>query len=483
MLFRRLLSDVGGSVLIESLLYQHFQEYSKQYAKIELYEMPNALQFNDFQTMLKFQVYLESIAQNPQPLRTQLNLPRQISSVEQIEKRFPELVERECEVEYAEFKKSALCSEISIKETWEWEADASHWDLLRQQFSELSNGKASNREERLQALDALDSKRRVAIDAFARQQMIDAMPDKILAALEKTPMRKAKVSLRTQGGQFPFSGVNDRAALISLLKNAPLSEEGTPLLDPQDSGNPLYRFSGDTEHVYRIKVIHRDEEKRIMHFAECLADGTLDLLLTRRLEDAYPEARKKNSSYFQMDKGGWKPLKEVKDQVARYCFSDLLRAIEESYKAFNGTLPGNAGELPLVFYSNYRLFSHMEETKRCLQGGAAVENRSPLTDQWQLKKTERQIARSDTLSFPKEEMFALPSDQWSAIQLGAGGALAFYKVIEQAAGNEMPSDQIKQGHEILSLDARKQLMQELIALIDQKKAIDLKHDLIQFGSD
>jgi hypothetical protein len=141
MLFRRLFSDVGGSVLIDSLLYQHFQEYSRQYAKIELYEMPNALQFNDFQTMLKFQVYLESIAQNPQPLktRTRLNLPRQISSVEQMEKLYPELVEQECEVEYAEFKKSALATEISIKETWEWEGDGAHWDLLRQQFSELKD--------------------------------------------------------------------------------------------------------------------------------------------------------------------------------------------------------------------------------------------------------------------------------------------------------------------------------------------------------
>src|SRR6202034_3324016 len=37
MLFRRLFADVGGSVLIDSLPYQQFQQFSRHHAKLELY--------------------------------------------------------------------------------------------------------------------------------------------------------------------------------------------------------------------------------------------------------------------------------------------------------------------------------------------------------------------------------------------------------------------------------------------------------------
>jgi hypothetical protein len=495
MLFRRLFADVGGSVLIDSLAFQHFQEYSKQRATVALYELPDAMHLNDFQTLLKFQLYLESIALHPQSLRTNLGLPRETVSLEQMEKRCPELVERECEVEYSEVRKSLLASEISLKETWEWESSDANWVLLQKQFSELSDCKAANPEERFLALDALDSKRRVAIDSFARLQMIDALPQKIYEALDKAALQKTKVSLRAQspgtsgsqsgqpGGGFVFSGIQDRTPLFSTLENAPLSEEGAPL---GDTGDPLYCFSGDREHFYRIKVLHRDEAKRVLDFSKSLSDGTLDLLLTRYLEEGYPEARKKNPGYYQTEKGGWKPLKEVKDSVGRFLFADLLKSIEDSYKSQAGTLPGKAGELPLVFYPNYRFLLHMEQVKAHLQrdardsawvANAEEEKHDSLLHQFLLKKSQRTIARSDSLAFSKEEMFTLGADQWSGIKLGARGALGFFKVIEHTQSAQLSPDQIKQGHEILSLDARKQLMMELITLMDQKKAIDITQQL------
>lgn len=476
MLFRRLFADVGSSVLVDSLFYQQFQQYSEQCAKIELYELPEALHFNDFQSMLKFQIYLESIALHPQRAQKESMLPRELCSIEQIEKRCPEIVERACEVEYAEVLKSMLCSEIGLKETWEWECVDGNWQRLQKQFSELSTSQAVNRQERLNALDALDNKRRVAIDAYARQLMIDAMPHKIDEALAQAPMHKEKVSLRIEGGKLAFIGV-DRTALIAHLKNAPLSEEGAPLVNADD---PLFRVTGDNEHFYRIKVLSREETPYIMRFSECLADGTLDGLLNRRLEASYADARKKSPTYFQGDKGAWKPLKEVKDAVGRYVFSDVLKGIEETYKTYLGALPGTAGELPFIFYSNYRLLSHMEEAKRCLQSNpndsAWIKNgeNTSLADQWLLNKTDRMVARSDSIALPKEEMFHMQLEQWSATQLGMKGGLAFYKVVEQAAGTDVSSEQVNEGHEILVQDARKQLMQELIVLIDQKQAIDIK---------
>jgi GcvH upstream region-like protein len=459
LLFKQLLADVGASVRVDPLFTEQFHAYSEQNATIALYELPRPLQFTDFQTLLKFQIYIESIAAHPQ--KAKLDLPREVASLDVIERRFSELVQRECEVEYAEVQKSALAADLSIKETWEWEASDAHWPLIQIEFVELKGTNAATRQERLKALDALDPKRRLAIDTWARGRILDAQPQKIAAALEGASKRTAKVSLRALGGQLPFCGVQDRSELISLLTS---QEEFT--------------FSGDQEHFYRIHVLQREEAKRILSFQESLSDGTLDLLLNRRLEEVYPEARKKNPGYYQSEKSGWKPLKEVKDQVGRYLFSDMLKAIEECYQAQVGPLPGKTGELPLIFYCNYRLFSHMRDAERAIQKSEDVSNwvgeGNSLVDQWLLKKSERTVKRSDGLVLPKEEIFHLRSGEWSPIQLDEGGFLAFYQVLQQSAAGTSPSDAVQQGQELLARDARGHLMEALISQVREKKALDMQ---------
>lgn len=459
LLFRHLLADVGASVRADPLFIQQFHAYSEQNATIALYELPHPLQFSDFQTLLKFQLYVECIAAHPQ--KTRLDLPREIAPLEVIEKRFSGLVQRECEVEYTEVQKSVLAADLSIKETWEWEASDANWSALQGEFAELKEVSAATKRERLKALDGLDPKKRLAIDTWARSRILDAQPHRIAAALDSAPKRTAKVSLRAEGGQLPFSGVQDSSELLSLLSS---QEEIT--------------FSGDQEHVYRIHVLQRENAQRILTFQESLADGTLDLLLNRRLEEVYPEARKKNPGYYQSEKSGWKPLKEVKDPIGRYLFSDLLKAIEECYQMHVGPLPGKAGELPLLFYSNYRFFSHMREAERAIQKSEDISRwvgeGTSLADQWLLKKSERTVTRSDALVLPKEEIFHLRAGEWSSIQLGEGGALAFYQVLEQSAPGTSPADALQQGQEMLAQDARRHLMEQLVSAICEKKALDMQ---------
>ena len=475
MLFRRLFSDVGGSVLIDPLAYQHFQAFTDQYAKIDLYEMPSYLQLRDFQSMLKLQVYLESISPHPQQLRTQLILPKEICSLDQIEKRSPELVERSCEVQYAHVKKSELASQISLRETWEWQAQDSHWVLLQKQFDVIRASPAKTPQERFAFFDALDAKQRLAIDTWTRLRMLDEMPEKIINALAIAQKEKKKIGLRLQGSHLPFV-VKEQPELPALLEKAHLYEENAEI----EQNEPLYCFTSDAENYYRIKVLSRDAEKHVLRFAQACEDGTLDAMLERRLEEAYPEARKKEPSYYQLEKGRYKPVKEVKDQIGRFLFADLLKAIEEAYKMRFGSLPGNPGELPLLFYSNYRLFFHVEEARRNIQknplhpawvGSSGQEE--GLVQQWLFSHSERTVKRSDALFFPKEEIFSLQPQSWSEAKLAAGNTWVFYKVLEQASGKQPPIEVVKRGHEILALDARRQLMSELLCMIQKHKAIDI----------
>ena len=79
-----------------------------------------------------------------------------------------------------------------------------------------------------------------------------------------------------------------------------------------------------------------------------------------------------------------------------------------------GVLPGKAGDLPLIFYSNARLLPYMSEAQSRLQANpedtAWVKKASDpvsLSTQWLLEKTEQVMERCAQVAFSKNEMFTL----------------------------------------------------------------------------
>jgi GcvH upstream region-like protein len=477
MLFRRLFEDGGGSILIDPLAYQQFYQFAKENVHVFLYQLPSALQFADFRSMLKFQLYLESIATEPFRLRSDLRIPTQFASLEQIEKRTPELVERQIEIEWSEISKEELCRSISVKETWDWEVADPHWNLLKSHFSEIVTLNAESAQERLAALEKLDKKLRIKMDQFARLKMIDERTDKIKLALEIAPVKTSTVGLRTKGTVFPFTGAKDSSELIALLEKAALKNEAA-----NPANERLSEYTPDREHFYRIQVIRREDTKKVLTFDEASKDGTLDKFLDKRLEESYPEVRKRNANHFQQSNGGWKPFKEVKDLIGKYLFADLLRAIEDQYRAHFGVLPGKEGELPLVFYSNARLLPFMQEVQSRLQSDPedatwtmteTTKASTHLSSQWLIEKTEKVIERCTEVPFSKEEMFTLSSQQWSPVKIGERGALAFYFVKEKGISSTPLVDTVEQGHQILSFDAKRDMMLQILQKIRQKKAINL----------
>jgi len=460
MLFRHLFDDVGGSVLLDPLAYQQFHAYSEENATINLYEIPTELQLSDFDTLLKLQVYLEAIS--PQTTQVNLSFPTEVFSIEQLEKSAPSLIQRTYELEVAEVKKSALANEIPLRTTWEWETEEAHFALLCKQFSSLDK-KATTKEQRLAALDALDANLRFSLDQFARAQMVGA--EKISNALERAEWKTESVQLRKEGGRLPFSENIDRVKLYALLEGASLN-------------TPIDCVTKDEEIFYRLKVLKREEEKRALSFAEGKSDGTLDALLNKRLEEAYVEIRKKNPAPFQKE-SGFKPLKEVKELVARQTYRNLLKTIEEAYKTTFGPLPGTAGELPLNFYCNYRLFFHMQRAKESIKEKQSdalwvgSDQSSSLLEQWRLVKSERTVKRSDALNISKEEMFTLKPSEWSSVSFGSGGTLAFYQMLQIQGAEKSDVEQVGQGQQLLAGDAQRQLLIELAERIERGGAIEL----------
>ena len=63
------------------------------------------------------------------------------------------------------------------------------------------------------------------------------------------------------------------------------------------------------------------------------------------------------------------------------------------------------------------------------------------------------------------------------MNIGDRGALAFYFVRERTANAHPPLEGVEQGHQILSYDAKRDMMLQILQKIQQKNAIDLSATL------
>jgi len=263
--------------------------------------------------------------------------------------------------------------------------------------------------------------------------------------------------LRSGGGNFPFAGIEDRVAFLNLL-HATASQKN-------EEKRVIKQFSEDEVHFYRIRLLPTPPVKETLSFADAQRDGTLDALLDKRLEESYDEIRKKDPLLFQNEKGAWKLLTEVKDQVGAKLYAPLLKMIEEDCRKKTGKEPLQT----LEFYAAHRLYAHMCEAKKQLEkepenaawvitSAAAV----PLDKQWHLIKTARDVKRGEKLSFAKEEMFQGAVGRWSGVAAPAHGDIAFYHLHQRSLPKEATPAGMERAHELLALDARHYLMETLL---------------------
>ncbi|MBY0528966.1 MAG: hypothetical protein K2P51_02120 [Rhabdochlamydiaceae bacterium] len=477
LLFRRLFNDVGNSVFLDPLSFKQFLSFTKENTKVDLYELPDELRLKDLRSVFRLQVYLDAVTQNP--VKGSLLLPTRFLPLDQIEKRAPELIDQFFEIEYAQVEKQELARQISLKETWEWETQESSWEVLKKQFPVLAQEKALSVSERFLVLDKLDANERFKIDQFARLAILDSQREKLQMALAAAEPRTWSGGLRAKGGKLPLVGIHDQAALYHLLKSAPLAHE-----DPSERTQDLLSFYSQDGQVFtKFRVKQRDAERKLLTFASALSDGTLDQMLDAKLEAAYPDVRRKQSAFFQQKDGSWRPFTEVKEAVGKLVYADLLKNIEESYRSNFGELPGTSGDLPSAFYTQHRLFAFVNTVKQMAekQENSALwvreqEREITLDTQWQMLLKEQVIERSSTLSFHKEKMFSMKSNDWSAVEIGHSGSLAFYQVLGKSEAELSAVEEIDQGHRSLSLDARRSFMLSLVDEIQKKNAIHFTAD-------
>lgn len=471
LLFRRLFQDVDQSVFVDQFAYRRFNDFAQEGAEIELYELPPELQLAGFEDLQRFEVYLDLTAKRSGwDRQSPLSLPTEPYSIDELATRAPELVQREYILRIASVDRQELQSRVGIRDMWKWQTE--NWTSLKQEFPSL--GAVLSETDPLEVLEQVDASTRRRVNEKARTAIVAAHPEWVEEALAEASPRQETVGVRLKGGALPFEGDIDRATLISLLEAAPLTSE------TEEPSTELGNFTADNQTFYRVTVVEKPTEPRILSFAEARRDGTIEGLTVAKLEEHYQKLRSGNVTRFRDDKGEWKPLREVRDEVASSYFAGILRYIEDAYDDL-GTVVGEAEPITPDRLAPYRLIHKMQANQAQLKSDPEA-NVTESTgdnwyqDQWNLNKRFVTVRRDEPNGFAIAPVLAMESGSWSNVSAGQTGSLQFYRVTQKTgAKEESLRDQMDAGQNIIGNEAQRGLMNELLDEIADAEGLTVKY--------
>lgn len=436
MLFRRLFEDVGHSVFLDPLLYKQFAQFAGESVTLEMYQLPPQFRFADFRAFLKFQHYLDGL--DPKNRSHLAKLPVQNLSIAEVEKRAPQLVQSKCILEVVKLSQEELRAKVSLKESWAWACEDGGWEMLLSHFPMLDKAGTDKKEARFKALEEQEPSLRRQIDRFMQEQIVTLHPEWKKEILQQKAKEKQNARILSKGASPPFEEIEETQELLKLLYSA-------------KEGETFSFTTPDREVEYLITVIEKPTKKEIMTFEESLEGDWIGTLLDKKLQGVYPEVRKKEPSIFQDKQGNWKSFESVKDQVGSLVYADLLKEIS----------------------FNHRMKPFLEEGKKNIlqkqdNSPYLVQTQDRIRDQFCLIKTVKEVKRESAGPLPKEEIFSLAEGAWSTIFCSGNGNLSFCRLLKKENNPESVTELCSKGQEILSRDAKRLLMIQLLEEMDKK---------------
>lgn len=485
LLFKRLFNDVGQAVIVDPFSVEKIQTYSNEEIVGQLYQLPKELRLDSYGSMQKLEIYLHAVTQRDE--KNLLMLPTHFYSIEEVAKKYPELIQQRYILEVAQVNKNTLQSKVGVKETWNWEVEDKNWEILKKKYPDLAVKNAASREDRFVALEGLDDKTRAQLDAFARNAVVDLHPEWIDQALEKVHAKLNTVGILDKGGKVAFAQGEKRQELIKLLQESSLKGQ-----EANQAAQKLSHFSPDEVNFYRITVVERAPEKEIVTFAEADQQGVLDQLLNKELEAEYVKVREEEPSQYKKLDGSWKPLSDVRDIVADKYFSKIRQAIEKDYA--QAIAPQSPPSLFLGdFLASLRLYHYMRYVNDAMKkdpeslqqwvnknvdekSNEKLVKREDLKDQWKLIQTSYHGTRSDINRDISKDVFSLSPGSWSQVATPGNGDINFFHLEKREASSPATAaKKVGQLHQVASMDAQRIYMQKLLDQLKDQKALSLDY--------
>ncbi|MDF2576773.1 MAG: hypothetical protein K0S74_257 [Chlamydiales bacterium] len=490
LLFKKLFQDVGGNVFIDSNLYKQFTEYATSTVKLELYELPEELRLSNYQALQELEVYLQATSNylGTALQSNLLELPKEFYTANEVQKKYPELVQKKYRVKMASVDMRSIASKVTARESLDWLIHASNRSQLMEKFKELAINKDANAQQVLSALESLKEgnlNKRSEIDQYAREQITKLHPEWIEEALSHAQEEEQNLTVRFAGKNEAIEGLTNPKTLLDLLDTVPLEGDSKQvnLTDAQfDAIAKLENYTPDGIHHYRITVLDRFKGPEVLSYAEAKNSGILLELVSRVLKEHYQKIKLNYPDLFKLDGEQWKPFHLVKNQVADLYFTPVLEAVQKYYA--NTIAPNKskmAANIPLSGDSAYpyRLHRYLSYIRMQIEKEGddlpfiqdelppssekqLVDNRK-LADQWRLKKTKLSLQRGDQHSLLKiPDLFEYAADSWSGINCDLGGDSYFFHISKFAQSEKDLIPIVEQGQQLLRSEACKELLETIM---------------------
>lgn len=487
MLMRRLFEDYGNAALLDSHQYQKFHSYASKSALVDLYQLPPALQLGDFNSLMKLIYYTQAVSAEE---TSGMELPQKYISVQRAKKLYPELVRSRFLIEVAEVNKEDLALNVSLKEMWDWQLDPVNFKALEKEFPELAVSRATDAESFFAALEKLSPDVHRKLDHASRLKIVDLHPEWIAAALDEASLQTKEISIAPKGSQVGLTGLENATELMQLLSVASL--KGSLESDDQalQARSALEQYSANGKTYYRIHVLDKSPEMTLMTFAEARENGVIDKLLEEHLEKEYRKLRAQNPTPFKAESGEWKPFNEVKNEVGRLVYKDVLQDIDQKVAQVGVTVDQKRFEDLNGFYPKYSLYRYMQAALSDIRikGQAStyltkahlvpeegkLSPRPALSDQWKIAVESKVYKNYEKSPWFDESLFAMVEKGWSTIKAPRDGKLSFFQLQEKQVPEETYLQEIKQGRQVLSVEAQRFLMTEVLDELKAKDAIHMQ---------
>ncbi|PCI95544.1 hypothetical protein COB11_01840 [Candidatus Aerophobetes bacterium] len=473
LLFRKLFDDFGHSIFLDKLTYEQYQDYTSEATEVKLYAMPEEYKLPNFRAFLKFQTYLEAVSKDKVAAKSLLP-DSEGTPVVIIEKNTPELLERVYEVEISHVTKKEVARSICLKDTWNWQLSEKNFNKLKAEFKDLHGFNPKTDEERTEALDRLADKERLEIDEFTRNEILKTRMDQIQLALNKKSLKSKVLHISLGKELSDLDGVFENGELIDLLNKAPVKQEMELDEEKLQVKETLSLYTQDEENYYKIQVVKKPLETKLLSYKEALGKGILDKLLDKRLKAHEKHAKAIEPVAFQNEDGSSKDFSSVKDQIGRLMYKDLIKQIQRDFVKSGKKLAHDSQKESLDFAAKHRLYHFVKVAKEDIEYLGEESLYLDKTNRFHLNETDECIKRKEKVNWTDDSTFSMKENAWSNINVSSAGSISFYQILKKSKGdNEKLLDEIKNGQTLISKDAKRFLMNDLLKVVHEADGIHL----------
>jgi hypothetical protein len=267
LLFKKYFHDHATAVFTDNILDKKLLDMKHVQLDVSAYKLPAYLMIKDSMERSYLALYWSCVGSDP--------LYNKYYPIEQIEEKYPELIQRKIKVQYASLTQEEAGLNITEKVLWQWQTKKENWQKLLIKFPDLKKQLVRNP---FDILESISLQLRNRIDSFSRGEMVKEKA-LIEETLKKQEKKELVIKFKNKGTSIDAPiGINDMQALFAFLNQKDHSQIYT-----QD--NTCYYLFGDVSEI---------ETKHIITFEEAFSDGSLKSLLDKYVQDNL-QAYKTNS--------------------------------------------------------------------------------------------------------------------------------------------------------------------------------------------